>query len=132
MTGDGFVVLDTDVASLSIKRRLPPWLLAQIVKNDICITFVTLDELTRWLEMRRWGTKNRSVIGDWLDRALLLPYSRQVATTWGELQAGAAHRGRTPRRTTRGSLRAVWSRACRWRPGTCATTQASLSTTAWC
>ena len=42
------------------------------------------------------GTKNRGAISDWLVRALLLPYSRQVATTWGELQAGAAHRGRTP------------------------------------
>ena len=96
MTGGGFVVLDTDVASLSIKRRLPPSLLARLVENDICITFVTLGELTKWMEMRRWGTKNRDVIAEWLDRALLLPYSRQVATTWGELQAAAAHRGRTP------------------------------------
>jgi hypothetical protein len=30
VTGEGFVVLDTDVASLSIKRRLPPSLLAQL------------------------------------------------------------------------------------------------------
>ena len=43
--------------------------------------------------MRRWGTKSRGMIGDWIDRALLLPYSREVATTWGELQAEAAHRG---------------------------------------
>ena len=53
----GFVVLDTDVASLSIKRRLPPSLLAQLVENDICITFVTLGELTKWVEMRRWGAR---------------------------------------------------------------------------
>jgi toxin FitB len=92
----GFVVLDTDVASLSIKRRLPPSLLAQLVENSVCITFVTLGELTKWVEMRRWGSKNRDAIGGWLDRAMLLPYSRRVATTWGELQAAAAHRGRTP------------------------------------
>jgi toxin FitB len=66
----GFVVLDTDVASLSIKRRLPPSLLAQLVENDICITFVTLGELTKWMEMRRWGTKNRRIVADWIDRAL--------------------------------------------------------------
>ena len=95
MTGGGFVVLDTDVASLSIKRRLPPSLLAQLVENDICITFVTVGELTKWMEMRRWGTKNRGIVADWINRALLLPYSRQVATTWGELQAEAAHRGQT-------------------------------------
>jgi toxin FitB len=96
VTGGSFVVLDTDVASLSIKRRLPASLLAKLVENDICITFVTLGELTKWMAMRRWGTKNRGIVGDWLDRALLLPYSREVATTWGELQADAVHRVRTP------------------------------------
>lgn len=35
MTGGGLVVLDTDVASLSIKRRLPPSLLARLVENDM-------------------------------------------------------------------------------------------------
>jgi predicted nucleic acid-binding protein len=83
LIGDGFVVLDTDVASLSIKRRLPSSLLMRFVENEICITFVTLGELTKWMEMRRWGTANRSVVRDWIERALVLPYSREVATTWG-------------------------------------------------
>ena len=84
MSGD-FVVLDTDVASLSFKRRLPPSLLAQLVGKDVCISFVTLGELTKWAEMRQWGSRNRAALDRWLDRALLLPYDRDVATTWGEL-----------------------------------------------
>ena len=95
MTGDGFVVLDTDVASLSIKRQLPPALLAKLVGAEVCITFVTLGEMTQWMEMRRWGSRNRDAIGRWIDRAILLPYDRRVATTWGELRADAAHRGQS-------------------------------------
>lgn len=93
MSGD-FVVLDTDVASLSFKRRLPPSLLGQLVGKDVCISFVTLGELTKWAEMRQWGSRNRAALDRWVDRALLLPYDRDVATTWGELQAAAARRRR--------------------------------------
>ena len=35
------VVIDTDVASLSIKQRLPPTLLRQLVSVQVDITFVT-------------------------------------------------------------------------------------------
>ncbi|MGH3813868.1 MAG: hypothetical protein ACRDUV_15685 [Pseudonocardiaceae bacterium] len=49
------VVLDTDVASLSIKQQLPPVLLRELVDVQVGITFVTLGELTRWATMRHWG-----------------------------------------------------------------------------
>lgn len=35
------VILDTDVASLSIKNQLPPWLVRQLLGAQIGITFVT-------------------------------------------------------------------------------------------
>jgi hypothetical protein len=38
VTGEEFVVLDTDVAPLTIKRQLPPALLAQLVGAEVCIT----------------------------------------------------------------------------------------------
>jgi hypothetical protein len=47
------IILDTDVASLSIKQQLPPPLLRHIVGAKVGITFVTLGELTRWATMRR-------------------------------------------------------------------------------
>jgi hypothetical protein len=49
------IVLDTDVASLSIKQQLPPALLRHIVGAQVGITFVTLGELSRWATLRRWG-----------------------------------------------------------------------------
>jgi hypothetical protein len=42
------VVLDTDVSSLSLKRRLPPQVLARLVGKQPCVTFVTVGELTQW------------------------------------------------------------------------------------
>lgn len=49
------VVLDTDVSSLSLKRRLPPQVLARLVGKQPCVTFVTVGELTQWAELRQWA-----------------------------------------------------------------------------
>jgi toxin FitB len=48
------VVLDTDVASLSYKGRLPIALAKRLVGQEVCVTFVTIGELARWAEKRRW------------------------------------------------------------------------------
>ena len=42
------IVLDTDVASRSFKRLLPPGLLAELIGREASITFVTQAELTKW------------------------------------------------------------------------------------
>ena len=47
----GRVILDTDVSSLSLKRRLPSPALTRLVGKQPCITFVTLGELTQWAEL---------------------------------------------------------------------------------
>jgi len=39
------LVLDTDVASLSIKHRLSPQLHARLSTSLVCVTFVTVGEL---------------------------------------------------------------------------------------
>jgi hypothetical protein len=88
------VILDTDAASLSIKHRLPPALLRELVGAQIGITFVTLGELTRWAVFREWGTRRRTELDAWLSRRPALPYSDEVARTWGEISARAARRGR--------------------------------------
>jgi len=54
------VVLDTDIASLLLKQRLPTQLAARLDAEPVCITFVTLAELTQWAELRRWGTARRA------------------------------------------------------------------------
>ena len=73
------VVLDTDVASLSYKGRLPAALAERLVGQEVCVTFVTIGELARWAEKRRWGTRARTELVDWLGRAVVLPYDGRVA-----------------------------------------------------
>ena len=88
------IVLDTDVASLSYKGRLPPALAAQLVGNEVCVTFVTIGELARWAEKRHWGTRARTELVRWLGSTIVLPYDERVAWRWGQLSVLSEHRGR--------------------------------------
>jgi toxin FitB len=47
-----FVVLDTDVASASLRGRLPDRLRARLTGQTWCISFVTVGELTKWTVLR--------------------------------------------------------------------------------
>ncbi len=88
------VILDTDVSSLSLKRRLPAPALTRLIGKQPCITFVTFGELTQWAELRRWGRRNRDALDSWLDGVIILPYSEDVARTRGRISAAAIQRGR--------------------------------------
>jgi hypothetical protein len=88
------VILDTDVASLSIKHRLPAWLAQRLLGAQLGTTFVTFAELIRWAELRAWGTRRRAELEDWLAARPTLPYSDDVAQRWGVISAHAIARGR--------------------------------------
>lgn len=47
------VVLDTDVASVLMRRRLTEPLAGQLAGNVLAVTFVTVGELTKWTLVRR-------------------------------------------------------------------------------
>jgi predicted nucleic acid-binding protein len=88
------VVLDTDVASLIHKRKLPAPLQARLAGRRPLITFVTLGEMTKWAAVRQWGNKSRQELADWLSPIPVLPGDDTVAVTWGQLSAAAHRRGR--------------------------------------
>jgi len=90
-----YIVLDTDVASLAFRRRLPPQLAARLAGKVLCVTFVTVGEMTMWAELRHWGTRNRAGLAEWLGAMVRLPYDEQVARVWGSISAAAVERGRT-------------------------------------
>lgn len=52
-----FVVLDTDVASASLRGRLDDPLRAGLTSETWCISFVTVGELTKWTVLRSWGPR---------------------------------------------------------------------------
>jgi predicted nucleic acid-binding protein len=101
-----FVVLDTDVASASLRGRLPDRLRARLTGQTWCISFVTVGELTKWTVLRSWGPRKLAELAEWQRDVVLLPYSELVAVRWGELQARAEQRGR-PR-----PVNDTWIAAC--------------------
>lgn len=88
------VVLDTDVASLIFKSELPYSVAAQLIGYRPYITFVTLAELAKWVELRSWGSKRRDQLAKWLNAMAVLPGTPLVARKWGEISAFVVKRGR--------------------------------------
>jgi predicted nucleic acid-binding protein len=88
------IVLDTDVSSVSYKGRLDMVTARRLVGHELCVTFVTIGELARWAEKRSWGAVARAELARWLSSRLVLPYSEEVAWTWGRLIDSAERRGR--------------------------------------
>jgi predicted nucleic acid-binding protein len=70
------------------------------------MSFVTLGEITKWTVWRGWGPRRLADLTAWRREVALLPCNEAVATTWGELQARAQHRGR-PR-----PVNDTWIAAC--------------------
>ena len=89
-----YVVLDTDVSSQSFRNRLPAPLVARLAGMYPCISFVTLAELTKWVEVRHWGPPNRARMDRWLSGVGYVPHKPEVSRTWGRLAAAAQRRGR--------------------------------------
>jgi hypothetical protein len=58
-----FVVLDTDVASASLRGCLPDQLKARLAGQSLCITFVTLGELTKWTHIGSWVPAGWRIFG---------------------------------------------------------------------
>ncbi len=88
------VVLDTDVASASLRDRLPDRVRATLAGHTMCITFVTVGELMKWQVVRSWGPRRTADLARWRQRVGVLAYDEAVADKWGQLQARAQLRGR--------------------------------------
>jgi predicted nucleic acid-binding protein len=100
------VVLDTDAASLLHRNRLQPEHARHLVGQTLALTFVTVGELHKGMALRSWGERRRADLAAWIDRFLVLPYSEDVARSWGSLAARAQQRGR-PR-----PVNDTWIAAC--------------------
>jgi hypothetical protein len=88
------IVLDTDVASNSLRDRLTDPLRSRLAGNSLLITFVTLGELTKWTVLRNWGPSRLADLARWRQHVALLPFDEAIAIKWGEMQANAQLRGR--------------------------------------
>ena len=81
-----FIVLDTDVASTILRGRLADLLRSRLAGHSLCITFVTLGELTKWTVLRDWGPRRLASFESWRQQVVLLPFDEAVAVKWGQIQ----------------------------------------------
>ena len=88
------VLLDTDVASTSLRGRLSDRLQARLAGKIWYISTVTLGEMTKWTIIRSWGPRRLADLAAWRQGVTVLPSDETVATIWGEIQARAQLRGR--------------------------------------
>jgi predicted nucleic acid-binding protein len=90
-----YVVLDTDVASLIFRDRLPPTMGARLAGKTWCVSFVTVAEMTQWARLRDWAPHNEAALHRWLSAQIFLDCGWETARTWGTLSAEGKRRGRT-------------------------------------
>lgn len=90
----GYVVLDTNIASLSVKGELPASLTARLLGRVPVVTFVTVGELTKWAGMRAWGGRRRGALDHWISQRPVIDSDETVSRQWGRLSATAERRGR--------------------------------------
>jgi hypothetical protein len=72
---------DTDIASLSIKDRLSPRMRTRVAALLVCVTFVTVGELTRG-PVCTCGVRDRegrAELAAWLRGAVRLGYDDEIA-----------------------------------------------------
>ncbi|HET9142161.1 type II toxin-antitoxin system VapC family toxin, partial [Actinophytocola sp.] len=94
LTSVSSIVLDTDVASHVLRDRLAPPLATKLIGRTPIITFVTLAELTTWVELRHWGPSRLASFARWLDGVGVLHSTDGIARMWGRIMAGAVACGR--------------------------------------
>lgn len=94
MDDDRVVVIDTDVASLLLRRSLPDDLRSSLTGVFVRVTFVTVGELFRGAIHASWGRRRVSELTDWLSRVEPIPGDGAVAERWGEITGRALAAGR--------------------------------------
>ena len=86
------IVLDTDVASASLRNRLPDPLRAALAGHTMCITFVTVGELMKWRVLRSWGpSRARAGEAGKIESSfvILLVFLRARVCCWSGCYSGA-------------------------------------------
>jgi predicted nucleic acid-binding protein len=98
-----YVVVDIDVASAILKGQPSADLARRLADQQLATTFVTIDELTQWTYLHRWGPQRRAGLRAFFASVVVWPCTVQAAAMWSEIQAHARLRVRPDRSSTPGS-----------------------------
>jgi len=100
------VVVDTDVASSIVRGKPTAQVVSVLAPYTLCVTFVTVAELTEWGINRSWGGRTLRGIDAWLARIPKLWCDEDISRTWGKLSAQTRRAGR-PR-----PINDMWNASC--------------------
>ena len=89
------IVLDTDVASLMFRNRLPASMRARLAGKAGCVSFATVAELTQWARLHNWAPHHEAALQRWLSGLAFLDCDWETARAWGNVSADGKRRGRT-------------------------------------
>ena len=88
------VVVDTDVVSYLFKDHpLASRYDGDLLGRTVVICFMTLAELDRWAIQARWGEARRKWLQQYLERFVVLPYTRELCRKWAEVTVAAQASG---------------------------------------
>jgi toxin FitB len=95
------IVLDTDVASASLRNRLPDQLRARLAGQTMAVTFVTVGELAKWRALRDCGPRRIAGLARWRERVAVLQYDEaRSSKPWKPTSAPGSRTGtRIPARS---------------------------------
>jgi tRNA(fMet)-specific endonuclease VapC len=88
------VVVDTDVVSFIFKGHpIDAIYEADLAGCTLMISFMTLAELDRWAIQSKWGAARREWLRLYLQKFVMLLYSRRLCTLWANVTVAAQSRG---------------------------------------
>jgi predicted nucleic acid-binding protein len=91
------VVVDTDVASFLFKNHpIGARYEADLSGRTLLVSFMSLAELDRWAIQAAWGEARRHWLRLYLERFVVLPYSRALCTQWAKPRKRAAAASSAP------------------------------------
>lgn len=88
------IVIDTDVASASMRGSLPSALRMRLAESPVYVTFVTVGELIRGATHAGWGAARIAELSTWLRPLGRISADEAVARRWGEITGRALLVGR--------------------------------------
>jgi predicted nucleic acid-binding protein len=89
------VVVDTDVVSYLFKSHpIASHYLANLNSRTPIISFMTVAELDRWALKARWGEPRRKRLSEYLERFVIMPYTRDLCSRWAEVTVATESAGR--------------------------------------
>lgn len=95
MSGTNKLILDTCIVSYFMKKHTVAEDYISLIQGCVhAISFITVGELYRWAEEKKWGDKRRINLEATLRNFIVIPYDNEIARCYGRLVAERNSKGK--------------------------------------